>query len=111
MVGATEKNCLISLNLGPAAGPCAGPVQTDIIVLQLSFIETHAVVLPGLAETDGDTARTWCLSVQLTQAGTFVRALKHRVFWSFFPFRPAQTPLAESISICALSSPSFRNRI
>jgi hypothetical protein len=40
---------LISLNLGPAAG---GPVQTKYNSLQLSTIQTRAVVLPGLAQAD-----------------------------------------------------------
>jgi hypothetical protein len=40
---------LISLNLGPTAGP----VQTKYNCLQLSTIQTRAVVLPGLAKADG----------------------------------------------------------
>ncbi len=39
---------LISLNLGPAAGP----VQTKYNCLQLSTIQTRTVVLPGLAKAD-----------------------------------------------------------
>ena len=40
---------LISLNLGPAAGP----VQAITIALQLPIIETRVTILLGLARADG----------------------------------------------------------
>ncbi len=47
-VGQMQKY-YIFLNLGPAAGP----VQANIIDLQLPIIETRAEVLLGLARADG----------------------------------------------------------
>ena len=44
---------LISLNLGPAAGP----VQAITIALQLPIIETRVTILLGLARADGGQAR------------------------------------------------------